>query len=178
MLSRAFQHPDPHLPSLYPYSTLDPFADHRTHVPSPIIGIHRRNTRDPSTYFRRPSNPMHQCMPGSLDTSCGLRETCFMANLADSYGDGWGGNKLFVTNDLTDTCERTSDSKRAVSPSFPSTPFRPPPVPLSNTRFSRAVCSTSCGVGEQSNTNDDGCELCSTDWYSDAEGGEFCSACR
>ena len=32
------------------YSTLDPFADHRTHMPSPIICIHRRNTRDPSTY--------------------------------------------------------------------------------------------------------------------------------
>ena len=26
------------------------------------------NTRDPSTYFRRPSSPMHQCMPGSLDS--------------------------------------------------------------------------------------------------------------
>jgi len=43
--------------------------------------------------------------------------------------------------------------------------------------FCVACASTSRGVGEQPNANDDVCEVCPTDSYSDKEGVEFCSAC-
>ena len=183
----------------------------------------------------------------SLD-ECELRKTCFMANLADSYGDGWdsssGQNTLAVTNDLTDqvmfnigaqftdggsrndgpfclagcgcwtaqvggggdigevswnleidseiVAEAVEDEQVRLSTSVHGTgavlsapPIVTAPSLVHDTPTSSRLqasfclaCSTSCGVGQQPNANDDGCEPCPTNWYKDAEGGVFCSACK
>ena len=150
----------------------------------------------------------------SLD-ECGLRETCFIANLLDSWSDGWFETELTIAlSGVTTEATVLFDNVGAQFTSGPSWTEGPFCVTgcgcytaqagggsineaswsleidtIDGEIIAEAVkdeqasfcfaCSTSCGVGEQPNTNDDGsCELCPKDSYSLTDGGEWCSACR
>lgn len=82
-------------------------------------------------------NACTQCTAeGVASGACYALEVCYTANLYDSYGDGWNGNRLTVSSDLDDTVVQSLTQSY-----FPN-------IPSANTAESFPVCfeSDRCGV--------------------------------